>query len=405
MVRIRNSNLTDALMCVFLIVVLAFRDYSTAVNALSFVLLAWMLAHIVSSGKLKREIANFAVYKSLFVVLSMLSSLWAPNTEIAHLCSSMLQRLMICLCVLLYINSEDNLRKTIRFLIAGAAVLCLRMLVVVPTNVWGTSRVGVYLAHDPSNSYGNTGITYVLGVVSAIMIADRRALFCPKRLQPVLIVVYILFSLMSGSKKQVFILLIAFFFVTIYYANNPLVRARNLLLFIVAFFVVRYLLYNVPILYNAIGYRMESFLSFWGESGSANMKDLSTISRISFLQDASMVFLSHPFLGVGIDSFKFYNTYQFTWAECNYLELLADLGGIGFILYYIPHMRIVIHLRNYGKGKDPVWIIMVTLFAVLAFIDLTMVTYNVVSLQIYLAIVYGYCMICTGDKKGTTENG
>ena len=108
---------------------------------------------------------------------------------------------------------------------------------------------------------------------------------------------------------------------------------------------------HIQIFYDAIGYRIQSFLSFFGKNNIANTNDLSTLSRFSFLKDAYSTFLKHPFIGVGIDSFKYFNTLQFSWAECNYLEILADLGVLGFTIYYIPHIKIMSRFIKLKKRK------------------------------------------------------
>ena len=138
---------------------------------------------------------------------------------------------------------------------------------------------------------------------------------------------------------------------------------------------------------------MESFFSFFGKHSSADTNDLSTISRLIFLKDATKVFIEHPIIGVGIDSFKYYNSYQFSWAECNYLELLADVGIIGFITYYLPHMCIISMMNVVKRNKNSIDLMMRVLFTVLMFVDLTMVSYNEAHLQFYLVIVYSYYTI------------
>ena len=103
--------------------------------------------------------------------------------------------------------------------------------------------------------------------------------------------------------------------------------------------------------------------------------------------------MKNPIIGVGIDSFKYYNSFQFSWAECNYLELMADLGLVGIVVYYTPHIYIIKTMKIIKRNKESVSLMMVVLFLVLLFIDLTMVSYNETHLQLYLSILFSYCIV------------
>lgn len=402
-IKIKKQSATDILMGIFVVVLLAFRDYASSVILLSVIVFAWLLSNKLMARGIGNEVVEFSILKVLFIVLCLFSSLWSPNHTIVYLCISMAFRLIICLCVLLYINNEENLIKTLKFLVLGSIVLCVRMIIVIPPDAWGNSRVGLYLAHDPDNSYGNTGITYVLGIVSSIIIADINCTVVNKKWKKLFIVLFTLLSLMSGSKKQIFILLIAYFTVLVLSAANPVKLLKNIFLYLIGTMVIFYLVFNIPVLYGAIGYRLESFFSFFGKHSSADTNDLSTISRLFFLKDAIKAFIEHPIIGVGIDSFKYYNSYQFSWAECNYLELLADVGIIGFIMYYLPHMCIINMMNVVKRSKNSIDLMMRVLFTVLMFVDLTMVSYNEAHLQLYLAIVYSYYMIHKNIRKARNE--
>ena len=212
-------NLTDIFMCIFVSILLAFRDYSKSIIFLSLVMLVWLVINKKKKWQIKKDIAAFCIYKLMFIGLSFVSSFWSVNPDVTHLCLSMMYRLIICLCVLLYVDSEQNFIKMIQFCIIGAILLCIRMIIVVPMSAWGNSRVGSYLSHDPDNSYGNTGITYVLGVVSAMLIANKT-IIKKNKWRYLLIIGFIFFSFMSGSKKQFFIILIAYFVFLLLQSNN-----------------------------------------------------------------------------------------------------------------------------------------------------------------------------------------
>lgn len=397
--KINFHNFLDIFMCVFVCTFLSFRDYTNVIIVESLLLLASLVFNRLKTGRIKKHILKFGTYKLLFIILCIISSIWSSNNNIDHLCISMIYRVLICLCVLVYVDSEKNFVKLLKFCIIGSCILCIRMIIVIHMSAWGNARVGNFLSHDPDNSYGNTGITYVLGVFSAILIGDKDGILIRNnKMRFLLTIIFTIFSLMSGSKKQIFIILIALAILFYIKSDNPLKLIKNLFIFIIIFCITYFSIMHIQIFYDAIGYRIQSFLSFFGKNNIANTNDLSTLSRFSFLKDAYSTFLKHPFIGVGIDSFKYFNTLQFSWAECNYLEILADLGVLGFAIYYIPHIKIMSRFIKLKKRKDTLLIINTILFIVLLFIDATMVSYNEAHLQFYLSIVYAYCFLINKSK-------
>lgn len=90
-------------------------------------------------------------------------------------------------------------------------------------------------------------------------------------------------------------------------------------------------------LYSYIGVRLESFFNFalFGEVG-----DSSTQGRARLIDFGMQLFSESPMIGNGISSFEsVFMTQHAAWgtsADNNYVELLADLGITGLILYYVP---------------------------------------------------------------------
>ena len=208
--KINFHNFLDIFMCVFVCTFLSFRDYTNVIIVESLLLLASLVFNRLKTGRIKKHILKFGTYKLLFIILCIISSIWSSNNNIDHLCISMIYRVLICLCVLVYVDSEKNFVKLLKFCIIGSCILCIRMIIVIPMSAWGNARVGNFLSHDPDNSYGNTGITYVLGVFSAILIGDKDGILIRNnKMRFLLTVIFTIFSLMSGSKKQIFIILIA----------------------------------------------------------------------------------------------------------------------------------------------------------------------------------------------------
>lgn len=150
----------------------------------------------------------------------------------------------------------------------------------------------------------------------------------------ILTAVLLLFAFLSGSRTSV--LMAAIYVLVILMFEHPTKNAvkiiGNLLIVVFLCGAGYFCLMNIGFLYNSIGNRVESLLAvFTGGS----QEDGSTISRLNMMELARGIFLEHPWLGIGMNNFK-YATYYNTYAHSNYYELAACLGIFGLILYYVP---------------------------------------------------------------------
>lgn len=146
------------------------------------------------------------------------------------------------------------------------------------------------------------------------------------------------FALLLTSARRDFIILLIFFILFSSMGSKDI--RKRVGLFVVCSLVVVGVVFavlNVDFLYQFIGRRLESFAQFviWGGSG-----DASTTGRARLIEYGMGLFQGAPFTGNGVGTFEaLFVTTHGSWqtsADNNYVELLADLGIVGFLLYYIP---------------------------------------------------------------------
>lgn len=73
--------------------------------------------------------------------------------------------------------------------------------------------------------------------------------------------------------------------------------------------------------------------------------------RKSLYAEAFEVFKSSPVVGVGLNNFREYS-YSGLYAHSNYMELLADTGIIGFVLFFTLYLRIWLNSNKLNKLHD-----------------------------------------------------
>lgn len=396
MVKIKTFDILDFAVVQMLIICLAFADIrllSIVSTVLGFGIMA--LYYLVRNN-VNKQVFYFAIFKVLFIFWSFLSCIWSVNVSTSFdYCITLCLRLMLSLSILLYVVSKDRLIKLLKFVVLAAIVLSVRIILTVPFSAYGEARIGQYLSFNEDNSYGNTGITYVLGVSSVLLLCSKKSIIKNSLLKYFWVAIFTLLSLLSGSKKQFLFLIIAAIVLVFSRSKDIVKLIKNCLIAIAVIIVIFYVTFNNELLYNSIGVRIESMLAFFFED--VGIADDSTINRALYIRYAWVVFLNNPLGGIGLDGFQYVNPITQCWAECNFVEILADLGITGFILYYIPHLMIVVSLIKRLKAKEEVDYILLSLVLVLMIIDATMVSYRSVSLQIWLALAFS--MHCVQLRK------
>lgn len=392
--RLKKSVISDWTIFILTVVMLCFKDYNTLAYLTQVVVFVILLfIKLESTGfEIRKYQIKYLEYKFIFILWCFLSYAWAAyKNDVLNQTVTLMFRAMTGFSIIMYVDNRENKDKMIKYLIIAAMILCARMAISVPMSAWGSERVGKYLAHDASNSYGNTGITYVLGIV-CVYLFPRLNLIKRNWVRYVLILVFSLFSLLSGSRKHIVILMTCVLITSLLSSRSMTKTLRNIVMGIAVTAAGLFVIFNNALLYEAIGIRLLGFLSFTGMNNSV-AADVSSIGRGRIIQEAIRVFAQNPICGVGIANFKYYNRYTLIWAENNYLELLTDVGIIGLILYYLLFFEIFRIIRAKFERSNPDILLLLMLSVCLLFVDSTMVSYTSNTLQFHLACLFAFCQI------------
>ena len=120
-----------------------------------------------------------------------------------------------------------------------------------------------------------------------------------------------------------------------------------------------------------------------------------------FIKNGFITFLNHPILGIGLSNSGLITSLvinEATYLHCNYVELLACTGLIGFLFYYIIYIINLaksIKIRNDSKMTEFVSIIII----VMLIADISCVTYYEIKTAMYLILIFILL-----DKKNWKED-
>lgn len=190
---------------------------------------------------------------------------------------------------------------------------------------------------------------------------------------------------LSASRKNFIIPIVVLFIVMILKTDKKgrkHIITRSIIVAIAAC-VLLWSIFEVPFLYDAIGYRMEGLRNLFTGEGAV---DKSTEIRMWMIDYALELWRRNPILGNGIDTFKVFNTlYGHCYSHNNFVELLCGVGVVGFLAYYSMYFYLFKNLlkcKNVGVEK---WYWLFALVGICIF-EYGAVTYYMFQVQIFIVL-------------------
>lgn len=206
--------------------------------------------------------------------------------------------------------------------------------------------------------------------------------------EDILLAVLVIVILLTGSRKSVMMIAI---FVTAFFlfwsrekaGVNTVFRIIGLSAAAIAAVM---LVMNVPILYDALGNRIETLYRY---VVNGEQVDGSAVTRTKMLQIGMRMFLNmNPVFGSGLNNYKYLSGYL-TYSHNNYMELLCSVGIVGTLLYYIPIVIFSIRAIFLWRKRVPGAIVPLTILLMQFINDAGMVSYYSSNNHILLGITIG----------------
>ena len=279
--------------------------------------------------------------------------------------------------------AKENIQKFIRIAIVA---MFFSLLYVLTSVDLAMVREGVRLGVDSLNEAWNAndiGLTSSMGGVLTWYIFFVHSKTLTKRQKTLGIILelfFLLFSVLSGYRKS---LLIFFSALIIYYIRSSKSnKIRNITIAILGVSIVVYAIFNIPFLYEHIGYRFEGALDMLTGTGG----DRSSQIRRDMLEIGLQAFKQKPFLGHGLNGFSIVYgnlTSAQVYSHNNYIEILVNTGIIGFLLYYGYIVRMVFVRVNGNKEL----IMFKAILIALLLADIGLVSYTASLYQYVLCLV------------------
>ena len=295
-----------------------------------------------------------------FLLISSLSLLYAVNREATiDSLKTLIVMFFVCFLIGKEIYNKKDLRELLWTTFFSLLIVAVYLYLYVDFNLFALTRVGE--ANTGRWNANDIGIMASIGILIAIVLFRDT-----NRVMKLLLIFSIPFLLyldiMAASRKAILMLVICLCGMRI--LNNPTKVVKNILFIAVCVCLTMYLIFEVPFFYELIGWRMEGMVALL--RGDTIYADSSAITRSLMLQSAMNVFYSNPIFGVGLDNFRFFNAVRLTYSHNNFAEIAADLGIIGFVVYYWIFVYVIFdYLKSRKKHEEIKTFLFVILMAYL----------------------------------------
>lgn len=381
-----KSRLSDVVLCIYLIVTLAFYGDvrgSGAAKVLGALLFIVFFAEGISKSSLAQILRG-----SWWILAFFISSLFTvyQYPELASRVSSFFQVGLLIGIITFKVAAHE---RTLAFLSSGF-IIGVMLGGAFTTGAANERFAGSF--GSSVNLFGTAvGIANLLalGFIIRSYESEQSAMFKSRvfRLSIWAVVAFLGYLVMFqiGSKKALVLYLFAFIGFLRFVDR---IKARKSLAVIASITLLGGGVLFERFVNSEFFYRFEDFYTYVIQ-GAGDGEDLSTENRLEMARCALEGWLARPFLGNGFDSFRILSRYDH-YSHNNFVEVLHNFGVLGFLLFYVPQVRILSLAGKYRAnlaGSDR--FLLVFGLGLLWLNDLTVVSYYVKIPMILWGLLLG----------------
>ncbi|PGL72703.1 O-antigen polymerase [Bacillus sp. AFS055030] len=291
----------------------------------------------------------FLISYGLFFLFALILSLIGWGTgNVEDRLMLLLMKYVSSIFIYNYLMRLEKPEKFMRLYVAISIISLVIIFLLV-----GDNAVASRLGHNGSGSivsYQIAGVPIYKssnGTATFCAIATLFLLYYSVRFKKWYCYIFIVFltigMLLSGSRKGLLIYIL--YIIYTYFFMRKGITLKKIVLFLVVPIAGYILLSKVPIIYDAVGIRLESMImNIFSQSNSLDGN--SYLMRQQLKNVAYEWIGSKPFLGYGFNTFQTATGYG---AENNLLQIMVEFGLIGALIYYsflFSLFRVILRIKN-----------------------------------------------------------
>ena len=395
---IRISDLSK--WSLFICIVICCSSNSTLFNRMALLVmfafcgLNWVISR---KGKLRLNMQFFGL--ASYGVMLFFSTFYAvsPQDKAQSVCFSYFVSLSIVFFLQDYIQDKKDINFYLQSIIVASVCQFFYLLSIYGLNIISALRrsaVYVRLGDESSNS-NSVGLLLAYGAILAAFFAiqSKDRLHVTKLGYYLIMSILLLISLLSGSRKALFVLFTGLFIVFFFCGQNKNYKdkIKTIIATIAVIAFIIYLVSSIDVFTNVL-IRAQKLID--GLNGTAAL-DFSSQERIRMIKEGWTVFKSNPILGEGVyASYHYFGTYSHN----NFIEVLMNTGLLGFIIYYFPFLIYFIKFFRVDKN-DKRFTLLLFFYCWFVFGGIGMVSYYEKIVMIMVIIISRWVDLSLVEKR------
>lgn len=383
MIKIKKINLNNIIDAFLVIYVLFISIFVNAETFLITNITALFLIFLLVIYAINKKILYIGIFEKVFIyflLFCFVSISWAQSHDSAI--TSCITITILCFLSILvynYLRREQKIIFFIRLLALNGVLYALIVIFFYGISGYFSDLASGIRMGDEITNVNAIGISTAISAI----INFWYFLYKKEKMYFFFTALCVIVALGTGSRKALFALIMGLF--TLYALKQERGQQFKIILQGVIIFSLFFFVLQLPY-FETINARFETMLA--GFTGHASV-DSSTTIRLTMIHIGWQEFLERPFWGVGIGN-SWVITQKWlgweTYLHNNYIELLASIGFIGTLIYY---MFFIVPLRRClqtWKNRNDEVILTVILLVIYLIIQWGVVIYY--SKMEYLYIVF-----------------
>ena len=395
--KIRNSMLKRVFLCLTIfsmIAVPALYPYFCLIFSVDIIL--------CQRGKIKNSVYFFAellfVLYALFQVVSGITS----NSQLTMSISrSLTLMLLFEYSLFVYLSKDYDIKARIYDICSAGVLALLFTAAAFSPSIIQTGRL---TANDKSMSLlgGFVGghSSTALSMTTAILLAVYWIFLLGENRwrDGIYSVIGVALLFLCGSRKNI-VMLVIFFVVKVYHGERKrtikfLKYFTECMLGIIALY---YAVMNIPVLYETWGSRLKNVLDFYI---TGIVSDGSIGMRAYLISVAQTAYQKKKLFGWGLNTFGYVINPNSYYAHNNFWELLSTGGIVGFVLFYLRYIVLLVPLVSRGKKRENRQIVvpLIALQLLLIVLEWWQISYMYENIMFVQVIMLAYCKLAESRK-------
>lgn len=318
--------------------------------------------------KFNLRITSFHKYILMFSLFCLMSSVWAWNPSLAISKGITILSILISFSLIYpYYEKQNNIESLLlSFMLSGYGI-CLYMIYYYGVDgIIGMLTGGVRLGNDFTNANAIGLLAATSCIIQYFFYQQNKY-----RITTIFVIPAMIALAISQSRKAIIMIVVGVIALTLTTVNGKknIKKYFQVLISLVVIGIIFYVLAKLD-MFSGVLKRFNTLLE---SINGTRDEDIRSIYRRLGMQQ----FYKTPILGIGMgNSLELLSSLgeRRTYLHCNFVEILASGGIIGFIVYYAIYYKIAKNLIKYKRFRisSNLCLVLITLMILM---DYGMVTY------------------------------